>query len=632
MTTDLDVLFPVMPYFSLSAPAAGVSLLKAELARAGFSSAIWYLNFDFAERTGWEAYRHLDSHLAGEWALARAAFGEQIPDEAEARAWILADAGQDFARLPSLRREQQNERQRYLTDRLIPYAIDAVATARSLFDDWSRRILDARPRVVGFSTMFGQSGPSLGLAYRLKQLPNAPVVIFGGAGCQGEMGQEMLQRFPWIDYVCIGEGDIAFPAFLEGLLRRGDHSPVPGILKQGESQDLGFAPVVTDLDGLAIPDYTEFFARRLHSPLADQAGPPLVLMEASRGCWWGAKHQCRFCGLGGVEMHYRSKSAERSLDEAEYLMEGNGSRILQFTDNITDIRRIESMFRRLPERIPGVAIHCEIKSNLARHQLASLRAGGVTIAQPGIESFSNRLLRHMSKGCTVAHNICALRWCRELDIEASWLMLYGLPGEPVEEFPKMAARLPLLVHLNPPAACNRITLQRFSPYWREAATCGVTNIRPRFDYRYVFPLAGADPAGLCAHFDYDYTDGRDLDYATPIAEAVEAWVRLWQVPPGRQPHLDLFRTREGVLILDTRPCARRPAYRLAGSAAEIYLACDTAATLPMLARTFAGRMPEDAIKSLLDELTEAGLLWEEEEHYVALALFHNRPQPPAGSG
>lgn len=33
----------------------------------------------------------------------------------------------------------------------------------------------------------------------------------------------------------------------------------------------------------------------------------LLVLEGARGCWWGEKHHCTFCGLNGSLMKFRSK-------------------------------------------------------------------------------------------------------------------------------------------------------------------------------------------------------------------------------------------------------------------------------------------------------------------------------------
>ena len=43
-----------------------------------------------------------------------------------------------------------------------------------------------------------------------------------------------------------------------------------------------------------------------------------------------------------------------------------------------------------------------------------LRDAGVTTIQPGIESFSDRVLKLMKKGVTGLQNIQLLKWCKEI--------------------------------------------------------------------------------------------------------------------------------------------------------------------------------------------------------------------------
>ena len=79
-----------------------------------------------------------------------------------------------------------------------------------------------RPRVVGFTTTFHQTCAALAVARRLKALPDPPLVVFGGANCEGEMGVQMLASFEWIDAVCCGEADHSFPAAARRPARGGD--------------------------------------------------------------------------------------------------------------------------------------------------------------------------------------------------------------------------------------------------------------------------------------------------------------------------------------------------------------------------------------------------------------------------
>src|SRR5215831_2024595 len=84
----MDVVFAVVPFADAGRPAMGVSLLKAELAHAGYSSVVDYCNLGFAERLGIPLYQRIANSLppelmTGEWFFADDVFGDSIPDAAD---------------------------------------------------------------------------------------------------------------------------------------------------------------------------------------------------------------------------------------------------------------------------------------------------------------------------------------------------------------------------------------------------------------------------------------------------------------------------------------------------------------------------------------------------------------------
>jgi hypothetical protein len=77
--------------------------------------------------------------------------------------------------------------------------------------------------------------------------------------------------------------------------------------------------------------------------------PPLLLPETARGCWWGEKHHCTFCGLNGATMAFRKKSPDRVLSE---LVELSGKhRLLRFqtVDNIIAMSYFRDVLPRIGE-------------------------------------------------------------------------------------------------------------------------------------------------------------------------------------------------------------------------------------------------------------------------------------------
>ena len=610
-----DIVFAVVPFADVKHPSIGVSTLLAGVRRSGFSSQIEYINLDLAAWIGRDLYCWiaelgdqllLDTttpsiSLVGDWFFAELLFpGELPPDEEYLAKFIAPDKG-GRERIPAL----VEARRRY---------------AAAFVEHAAREIMKHRPRIAGFTSTFHQTCCCLAVAQRLKQEKDPPAVIFGGANCEGEMGLQMIRSFPWIDYLCTGEGDQVLPEFLDRYLLRADPDPPRGILRQGCAHALQVPAPVREMDDLPIPDFADFFEKLRGSPLQVQ---PLLLIETARGCWWGEKHHCTFCGLNGQAMAYRSKSPQRVLAELQSLTETYHLRRVDSVDNILDVRYIQTLFPELSRRGSGLELFYEVKSNLRYDQLRTMRRGGVRAVQPGIESFSNRILQLMRKGCTGMQNLQLLRWCEELGIFPIWNLLYGFPDEPPSEYQRMAELFPLLVHLQPPAFCIRIRMDRFSPLYNQAAEFELDNVRAMEAYSYVYPLPESDLRNLAYFFEFDYRDGRQpVEYVRPAIEAVEHWAAL---VAERPPRLDALTAGDVLVIDDTRECAVQRTHVFTGLAARTYAACDSALNPPAIARRV--QAGEREVQEILDRFLSNKLMIAMDGQLLSLAIFRNRPVP-----
>ena len=119
---------------------------------------------------------------------------------------------------------------------------------------------------------------------------------------------------------------------------------------------------------------------------------PGLPLESSRGCWWGAAHQCTFCGLNGTSLGYRSKSPERVLAEVHELEDRYGVSDFEAVDNILDMGYHKTLLPELAADTSTRRIFYEIKANVSRAQVAALVDAGIMWVQPGIESLHSEVL------------------------------------------------------------------------------------------------------------------------------------------------------------------------------------------------------------------------------------------------
>jgi ribosomal peptide maturation radical SAM protein 1 len=601
-----------MPFAAAQRPSIQCGLLKGALTRRGHSVDVLYLNLELAVDLGHEVYRTLadlrSDHLLGEWLFSVAAFGPR-PNEVEYRETFPSleewceKLGTSFDDLCRLRNET------------LPAVVERWATSF----EWSEY------DVVGFTSTFEQNVAALALARQIKERYPNVVTVFGGANYDGEMGPEYVRAFPWIDCAVVGEGDEALPEIVGRLARGESAAGLPGVVARVGDDVVkdGSAPLIRDLDGLPDPDYDEFFGAltKLGRERVLGEAQPLLLFESARGCWWGEKHHCTFCGLNALGMAYRSKSPDRV--HAELRRQSARYQIANFeaVDNILDMRYLEALCEPLIEERVDYRLFYEVKSNLKRAQLRTLARAGVRVIQPGIESLSTHVLKLMRKGSTMLQNVRVLKWSHYYGITVAWNLLTGFPGETVEDYQAQASLMPKLVHLPPPAGGGPIWMERFSPYFTDPSF-PVQSLEPWDAYRFVYPEGSVDLHKIAYFFEYTMGDVVPQEQLVDFKRAMQQWTDSWGGP--KRPVLVYQRTPDWIQVVDRRNPEAPEVHAFHGLEAAVYDLCsDTEHSAPKVARMLleAGNdVDSRAVEQALARFCDVGLMIEEEGRYLSLAL------------
>ena len=146
------------------------------------------------------------------------------------------------------------------------------------------------------------------------------------------------------------------------------------------------------------PDFDPFFEQRADGPVSGVV--PTLLAETARGCWWGERSHCTFCGLNGATMAFRSKSPERVVDELAYLRDRYGVRSVQHRRRHPRHALLQDGVPMLAEADLGLELFWEIKANLTDRQSASSATPASPTSSPAIESLNDHVLELMRKGTT----------------------------------------------------------------------------------------------------------------------------------------------------------------------------------------------------------------------------------------
>jgi ribosomal peptide maturation radical SAM protein 1 len=617
------VLFICMPFASASWGSLALGTLKSICRDNGIEADVRYLNIPFANSLGEARYNNLRELIHAEICFTPALFD----DVSTPALWeqFLASSDGVHGSDPRALAESEKDFTEIIT-RHVP-ALFKTAMSEIEWDDYD---------IVGFTTGYRQTIASLALAQLIRRNFPEKIIIFGGAACDGEMGPALLKNFEMLDVVVSGEADLLIAPLIKALRRREAVGQWPGVYIRSSNRVVANPPTPltihrqsqasltesggngkVQMDALPVPDYDDYFEQLEGVQLEDTVRVPF---ESSRGCWWGQKHLCSFCGLNGTSLAYRAKSPDKVIAEIEALYLRYGQTSFMAADNIFDMTYFKTFLPKLKslrERF-GIKIFYETKSNLREDQIRALSESGVVEVQPGIESFSDHVLKLMDKGTTGLNQVRFLRDCASHGVETRYGILWGNPGETTEDYTRMADLIPYVRHLPPPNYIAPVSLERFSPYFMTPDKYGIRNVRPAPIYPVMFGGRPLDYEHLAYVFCYDHDSDRD-------SKLNRARTRFWDAAfdwrDNFQPQSLVSSELNEMLYISDRRNGEVKLLRLTGLEKAVLTFCNQPHNILEIKRVLPDATT-DWLQQLLDVLVDRRLMlaWNTEPHVRYLSL------------
>lgn len=600
-----------MPAQELDLPSLSLTQLRTVVEETHGDKvdvSVTYVNHQFArylagDASGTELYDQLCAHQhtgLPDWFFRQQAF-PQLPENAEA-----------YFR-------------RYYPGKVpeVKALKDALLARRDGIGDFLEQIIEREKLheadIVGFTSMFAQNVASFAMARRIKARNPGVLILMGGANCESPMGEVLVRELPFIDYVFSGPGLKSFPAFV------GHHLA-------GETEQLGAIPGVFSkqvgardpkhvygeelgIDADVPLDYSGFFDSHEQHFAGDKRNPH-VLFETSRGCWWGERSHCTFCGLNGATMNYRSMEPDRAVNMINGLFDTYGPRSTEFfcVDNILPKPYPVDVLPRL-KTPAGSRLFYEVKANLSEDELQSLSDAQVRRIQPGIEALSTASLKLIRKGSTAFVNLKLLMACVRHDIEPVWNLLTGFPGETEEIYRDYAENLHKVVHLWPPQGVAQVRFDRYSPYFTKPDEFGL-DLTPFAFYSLIYPFDDASLEQMAYFFNDTNWDAPHVQalskWMAKLWTAVEHWRNRWNSPA--RPRLMFQRDGERTSVLDTRGEAAT-SHPLSATAVAVLEALESPRPVANLAAVVG-----DTWEQELDALDALDLVWREGDRAMSIVM------------
>lgn len=308
-----------------------------------------------------------------------------------------------------------------------------VPVLRDVFDRTAQTIEDAvalEPDLLAFSVLTPTYQWCLDVARQVKARTGC-AVIFGGV--HPSAVPEVCLEDEAVDYVCVGEGDLAFVELCDALEGGGRRPPrpIPNMWwRDGERIVEGpNAAFIQDLDALPFPD------KELWEDALDVGAHYLTM--SSRGC----PYRCTFCfnnffarlpGKGGGK-YVRQRSVEHQMEE---LRQSHARYRLRYVEMADDIFTVDKewirAFCRSYARDVGAPFQCLIHPRFIDRDIARwLKDANCQHVQMGVQSadeeYKRKVLLRVEKD---GHLRRALEALRDADLPVKLDHILGLPGEP----------------------------------------------------------------------------------------------------------------------------------------------------------------------------------------------------------
>jgi len=289
-----------------------------------------------------------------------------------------------------------------------------------------------KPDVLAFSALTGNYQWMLGIAKEAKALfPNVKV-IFGGVHVSAVPDRVLAQ--PQVDYVCVGEGDVAFPMILKAIEQGEATKPIVNTRFKSAAGNIIKGPqtgFIQDLDSLPIFDKTIW---EDHINIGDW-----YLTMASRGC----PYRCTFCFNNFFARLPEEKSGkyvrQRSVDHMMYELriakKRYKLRFLEFEDDVFTVDKewVKKFLYQYKKEI-NVPFQCLTHPKYMDEDIARwLSDAGCRHVQMGIQTMDDEFKYQSVKRYEKSEHVYeAMDIMRKYNLRPKVDHMFGLPGEAIE--------------------------------------------------------------------------------------------------------------------------------------------------------------------------------------------------------
>lgn len=309
----------------------------------------------------------------------------------------------------------------------------------------SKQIKEVSPKIVALSVPFpGNLYTSLRCGQWIKAHYPEVKVIMGGGFANTELRSLSDARvFEFYDYITLDDGEAPIENLIAFILKMKTQDELKRtfLLENGEVVYINNKAVKDYRQGeVGTPDYSDLkldkyisaieVVNPMHRMWSDGRWNKLTM---AHGCYWG---KCTFCdvSLDYIKL-YEPVAAGVLCDRMQEIMNQTGQRGFHFVDEAAPPALMRALAIEIIKRKMTVSwwTNVRFEKSFTRDLCILLAASGCIAVSGGLEVASDRLLKLIDKGITVAQVAKVNRNFTQAGIMVHAYLMYGFPTQTAQE-------------------------------------------------------------------------------------------------------------------------------------------------------------------------------------------------------
>lgn len=439
----------------------------------------------------------------------------------------------------------------------------------TLIEDWIESITvqaiqsQGAPEMVCLTVPFPGNVPAaLRIAKVFKSYAPETKILLGGGYVNTELRSLTdVRLFEFVDFITMDDGERPLLQLIERIETRNPNTPLlrTKLITEGKVMEISH-PSLHDIpfknagtpnyEGLKLTEYISLLEmlNPMHRMWSDLRWNKLTL---AHGCYW---KKCSFCD---VSLDYISRfepvGADRIIDQMQEIADQTGSTGFHFVDEAAPPALLKQLSQRLIER--GLKFtwwgNLRFDPQFDAETTQLMADAGCIAVTGGIEVASDRLLKLMNKGISLAQVEQVTANFSKAGIFVHAYLMYGFPTQTVDETVESLENVRRLFQRNciQSAFWHRFTATVHSPVGKNPEQFGIQLVHRHLDSDQpvfaVNDLEFSDPTGVdhdrlgraLSRALYNYMHGNLLE--RPVFEwFAEQGVKKNAFVPGLKKNLD----------------------------------------------------------------------------------------------